>query len=133
LPPFVARTHRRDARRAHIGNAAIAAILADADANDGRYGQNSAADEIAKGMRIFCERVDARWRSQLLPHRSSEVVMSVPASPMRKRLLCQFNVHHKWVRRLNPQGEDYQQCKSCGKDLYDVERSQLTMTSFRTG
>jgi len=34
---------------------------------------------------------------------------------------------------LNPQGEDYQQCKSCGKDLYDVERSELTMTSFRTG
>ena len=59
--------------------------------------------------------------------------MSVPASGKRKRLLCRFNLHHKWVRRKNPQGEDYQQCKSCGKDLYDVERSELTMTSFRTG
>jgi hypothetical protein len=48
--------------------------------------------------------------------------MSVPASPKRKRLLCRFNVHHKWVRRKNPEGEDYQQCKACGKDLYDVER-----------
>jgi hypothetical protein len=58
--------------------------------------------------------------------------MSVSAPRQHKRVLCQFNMH-KWVRRLNPQGEDYQQCKSCGKDLYDVERSQLTMTSFRTG
>jgi hypothetical protein len=58
--------------------------------------------------------------------------MSVSAPRQPKRLLCQFNMH-KWVRRLNPQGEDYQQCKSCGKDLYDVERSEPTMTSFRTG
>jgi hypothetical protein len=51
-----------------------------------------------------------------------EVVMSVPASRNRKRLLCRFNLHHKWVRRKNAEGEDYLQCKACGKDLYDVER-----------
>jgi hypothetical protein len=49
--------------------------------------------------------------------------MSVPASPKRKRLLCRFNLRHKWVRRFNPEGEDYLQCKACGKDLYDVERA----------
>ena len=38
--------------------------------------------------------------------------MSVPASRTRKRLLCQFNVHHKWVRRKNPEGEDYLQYKA---------------------
>ena len=42
--------------------------------------------------------------------------MSVPASRKRKRLLCRFNLHHKWVRRFNPEGEDYLQCKACGKD-----------------
>ena len=59
--------------------------------------------------------------------------MSVSASRKPKRLVCQFNVRHKWVRRLNPQGEDYLQCKSCGKDLYDVERAEPTMAGFRTG
>ncbi len=49
--------------------------------------------------------------------------MSVSVSPKPKRLLCQFNVRHKWVRRLNPDREVYLQCKHCGKDLYDVERS----------
>ena len=49
--------------------------------------------------------------------------MSVPAPRKRKRLLCRFSLHHKWVRRKNPEGEDYLQCKACGKDLYDVERS----------
>ena len=39
--------------------------------------------------------------------------MSVPASRKRKRLLCRFNLHHKWVRRKNPEGEDYLQCKAC--------------------
>jgi hypothetical protein len=50
--------------------------------------------------------------------------MSVPASRKRKRLLCRFNLHHKWVRRKNPEGQDYLQCKACGKDLYDVERHE---------
>jgi hypothetical protein len=50
--------------------------------------------------------------------------MSVPAS--RTRLLCRFNLHHKWVRRKNPEGEDYLQCKACGKDRYDVERADPT-------
>jgi len=59
--------------------------------------------------------------------------MSVSASRKPKRLLCQFNVRHKLVRRFNPEGEDYLQCKSCGEDLYDVERSEPTMTGFRTG
>ena len=27
--------------------------------------------------------------------------MSVPASPRRKRLLCRFNLKHKWARRFN--------------------------------
>ena len=41
--------------------------------------------------------------------------MSVPAS--RKRaLLCLFNLNHKWVRRFNPEGADYLQCKACGKE-----------------
>jgi hypothetical protein len=53
--------------------------------------------------------------------------MSAPAS---KRLLCRFNLHHKWVRRFNPDGEDYLQCKSCGKDLYDVERHEPSLISF---
>jgi len=49
--------------------------------------------------------------------------MSVSVSPKPKRLLCRFHLHHKWVRRFNPEGEDYLQCKACGKDLYDVERA----------
>jgi len=50
-----------------------------------------------------------------------ELIMPVVAP--RKPLLCRLNVHHKWVRRLNPDREVYLQCKHCGKDLYDVERS----------
>jgi hypothetical protein len=57
--------------------------------------------------------------------------MSVPAS--LKRLLCRFNLHHKWVRRKNPEGQDYLQCKACGKDLYDVERGDPTITNFGGG
>jgi hypothetical protein len=34
------------------------------------------------------------------------VVMSVPVSRKRKRLICRFNLKHNWVRRLNPEGED---------------------------
>jgi hypothetical protein len=56
--------------------------------------------------------------------------MSAPASRKPKRLLCRFNLHHKWVRRFNPDGEDYLQCKSCGKDLYDVERHEPSLISF---
>ena len=49
------------------------------------------------------------------------------------RLLCRLNLHHKWVRRFNPQGEDYLQCKCCGKDRYDVERGDPSMTNFGGG
>jgi hypothetical protein len=42
-------------------------------------------------------------------------------------------VHHKWVRRKNPEGEDYLQCKACGKDRYDVERADPTVTNFGGG
>jgi hypothetical protein len=49
-----------------------------------------------------------------------ELVMPVRAS--RKPVLCQLNLHHKWVRRFNPDGEDYLQCKACAKDRYDMER-----------
>jgi hypothetical protein len=59
--------------------------------------------------------------------------MSVPASRTRKRLLCRFNLHHKWVRRKNPEGEDYLQCKACAKDRYDVERADPTVTNFGGG
>jgi hypothetical protein len=59
--------------------------------------------------------------------------MSVPASRKRKRLLCRFNLYHKWVRRKNPEGEDYLQCKACGKDRYDVERADPTVTNFGGG
>jgi hypothetical protein len=46
--------------------------------------------------------------------------MSVPAS--RKRLLCRFNLHHKWVRRFDrDRGELYLQCIACGKDLHGIE------------
>jgi len=45
------------------------------------------------------------------------------SAPSRKRLLCRFNLRHKWVRLFNPDGEDYLQCRACLKDLYDVERA----------
>ena len=49
--------------------------------------------------------------------------MSVPASRTRKRLLCRFNLHHKWVRRFDPKGgELYLQCIACGKDLHHIKR-----------
>jgi hypothetical protein len=70
----------------------------------------------ANGKRIFCERVETRWPGVLgrCSIRSSEVVMSVPAD--RKRLLCRFNLHHKWVRRFNQEdGEDYLPCAACGE------------------
>jgi hypothetical protein len=54
---------------------------------------------------------------------SSTLELSMPVLAPRKPLLCRLNVHHKWVRRLNPDREVYLQCKHCGKDLYDVERS----------
>ena len=51
-----------------------------------------------------------------------EIVMSVPASRTRKRLLCRFNLHHKWVRRFDRDGgELYLQCIACGKDLHDIK------------
>jgi hypothetical protein len=40
----------------------------------------------------------------------------------RTPLLCRLNLHHKWVRQFNPDGEDYLHCTACGKDRYDVER-----------
>ena len=47
--------------------------------------------------------------------------MSVTAS--RKRLLCRLNLHHKWVRRFDPErGELYLQCIACGKDLHIKRR-----------
>ena len=49
--------------------------------------------------------------------------MSVSVSRKPKRLLCRFNLRHKWARRFNSEGEDYLQCKVGGKDLYDVERA----------
>jgi hypothetical protein len=49
------------------------------------------------------------------------------------RLLCRLNLHHKWVRCFNPQGEDYLQCKCCGKDRYDVVRGDPNMTNFGGG
>jgi hypothetical protein len=30
--------------------------------------------------------------------------MSVPTSRTRKRPLCRFNLHHKWVRRFDRDG-----------------------------
>jgi hypothetical protein len=43
--------------------------------------------------------------------------MSVPASRRRKRLLCRFNLKHKWARRFNQEdGQDYLQCEACGKE-----------------
>ena len=49
--------------------------------------------------------------------------MSAPASPEHMRLLCRFNLHHKWVRRFDRDGgELYLQCIACGKDLHDIKR-----------
>jgi len=49
--------------------------------------------------------------------------MSVPAPSTRKRLLCRFNLHHKWVRRFDTEScELYLQCVACGKDLHDIKR-----------
>jgi hypothetical protein len=50
--------------------------------------------------------------------------MSVPVSRKRKRLICRFNLKHNWVRRLNPEGEDYTQCKACGKEPYEHPRGE---------
>jgi hypothetical protein len=52
----------------------------------------------------------------------STLELVMPVLSPRKPLFCRLNLHHKWVRRFNPQGEDYLQCKACGKDRYDVER-----------
>jgi hypothetical protein len=49
-----------------------------------------------------------------------EAAMSMPTP--RTPLLCQLNLHHKWVRQFNADGEDYLHCTACGKDRYDVER-----------
>ena len=49
-----------------------------------------------------------------------EAAMSMPTP--RTPLLCRLNLHHKWVRQFNPDGEDYLHCMACGKDRYDVER-----------
>jgi len=49
--------------------------------------------------------------------------MSVLASRKRNRLLCRFNLHHKWVRRFDrDRGELYLQCMACGKALHDIKR-----------
>ncbi|HVD87916.1 MAG TPA: hypothetical protein VNB91_03325 [Jatrophihabitantaceae bacterium] len=55
----------------------------------------------------------------------------MPVKPPRRPLLCRLNLPHKWVRRFNPQHEEYLQCKACGKDFYDVEPSFPTMTGYR--
>jgi hypothetical protein len=60
----------------------------------------------------------------------STVEVSVPVQPPPKPLLCRLNLHHKSVRRFNQQHDDYLQCKACGKDRYDVERSDPTATNF---
>lgn len=49
-----------------------------------------------------------------------ELIMPITT---RKPLLCRLNLRHRWVRRVNPDGEDYLQCKRCDKDLYDVDRN----------
>ena len=62
---------------------------------------------------------------------STRVEVGMPVKPPRRPLLCRLNLHHKWVRRFNPQHEEYLQCKACGKDFYDVEPSFPTMTGYR--
>jgi hypothetical protein len=46
-------------------------------------------------------------------------------------LLCRLNLHHKWVRRFNADGEDYFSCRACGKDRYDVEGIGPNIGSLR--
>jgi hypothetical protein len=62
-------------------------------------------------------------RAAVNREQSSPLELIMPVVAPRKPPLCRLNVHHKWVRRLNPDREVYLQCKHCGKDLYDVERS----------
>jgi hypothetical protein len=57
----------------------------------------------------------------------------MPVQPPRQPVLCRLDLHHKWVRRFNKDGEDYLQCRACGKDRYDVERSDPTVTGFGGG
>jgi hypothetical protein len=52
-----------------------------------------------------------------------ESAMAIPTAVPRKPLLCRLHLHHRWVLRVNPDGDDYFQCNSCGEDLYDVERT----------
>jgi hypothetical protein len=49
--------------------------------------------------------------------------MSVPASRTRKRMLCRFNLHHKWVRRFDRDGGELY--LRCGKDLHDIRRHTI--------
>ena len=53
--------------------------------------------------------------------------MSVPASRKRKRLLCRFNLKHNWRRAFNPEGQDYTECKACGKQPFEVERTPMNI------
>ena len=59
--------------------------------------------------------------------------MSAPASRKRKRLLCRFNLKHDWVRTFNPEGEDYTQCKACGKEPFELERHEPGMSAMLRG
>ena len=54
-----------------------------------------------------------------VPH--ANVLAHAAVVAQRDHVLCRLN-RHKWVRRFNADGEDYLQCKACGKDLYHVER-----------
>jgi hypothetical protein len=60
-----------------------------------------------------------------------EAAVSMPAP--RKPLLCRLNMHHKWERQFNPDGEDYLHCTACGKDRYDVERHDPDIGSGMVG
>jgi hypothetical protein len=38
-------------------------------------------------------------------------------SSLQRAMLCRFNLHHNWVRCLDPEsGEHYLQCIACDKD-----------------
>jgi hypothetical protein len=93
----------------------LAELYGMSSAQELRHASNLLARSIA-----LCRR---RSRPAALDPGPSTLEFVMPIPLPRKPLLCRLNVHHKWVRRFNPDGEDYLQCKACGEDLYDVERA----------
>jgi hypothetical protein len=42
--------------------------------------------------------------------------MTTTPTRSSKPLLCRLNLHHRWQKQHNPEGETYRRCRACGKD-----------------